>query len=124
MTLKLDETNPLATKVQTRGGRSARIITVECEAVYQDVHQPIVALVGDGEFQSVLTFSIDGSFRGIEDDPNDLINMVQVGWVNHYENGRVERFNSRDGADIAARTSGMKRVACLEFSFVEGEGLE
>lgn len=115
MTLVLDKDNPLATKVQTRDGRKARIICVDRAGYYT----PIVALVVNDNGEDIVCCERDG--RSIPRG-DDLINVpvTHKRWINIYP-CLSAAFKSRKEADDAAYAD---RIACIFVEFKEGEGLD
>ena len=79
MTLKLDPHNPLATKVQTRDGRKARIICTDANCA-----RPIVALITTVVgVEEVRTHILSGRYFNDVESPSDLINVPETksSWV-------------------------------------------
>lgn len=78
MTLILDKENPLATKVQTRDGRKARIICVDKVGGL-----PIIALVYNKHnyindcFESSISYTLQGGYHNDSDSQFDLINVPE-----------------------------------------------
>jgi hypothetical protein len=73
MTLILDKENPLATKVQTRDGRKARIICVD----RKDEVSPIVALVmHHDKSEYTVNYMADGKYN-MHENCDDLINVPE-----------------------------------------------
>lgn len=128
MTLILDKDNPLATKVQTKDGRKARLICVD----RKDRAYPIVALIDIEASEVACAFTTNGHFFKEGSDPEkDLINasVTIKRWVNLYKNtdGQIYPgagwFETRAEADSAATHVPADRVACKEIEITEGEGL-
>lgn len=83
MTLKLDH-NPLATEVQTRDGRKARIICAD-----RTGGMPVVALINDPSIVYEIVRAYDADGKVIEGDTNltkdDLVNIPMTWWINVYD---------------------------------------
>ena len=106
--------------VQTRDGRTARIICAD-----RKHGLPIIALVDEDE--SVERFRADGTYyeQSSPSSPDDLINIPEKRWaVLHYEivldRHYVEIFHDEDKAKAWARKNSHS-FACLEYT--EGQGL-
>lgn len=122
MSLILDPINPLQTGVQTRDGRTARLLCTDRSA-----GNPIVALIKEGASENVQTYPMSGISN--HDHSYDLINVPQKheGWINVYP-GPINVYpgpgsglhNSKEKADGAAASH---RIACIKVEFTEGEGL-
>lgn len=118
MTLVLDKDNPLATKVQTRDGRKARLIAVDRKSEFS-----IIALFENGECEGFGVFLSNGrAFKNVE-SRIDLINVpvTHKRWINIYPYLSAA-FKSRKEADEAAIN--LDRIACIFVEFKEGEGLD
>lgn len=113
--MSFDPTKP----VQTRDGRSARIICTDRDSIY-----PIVALVRElnGE-ESVSFHTNNGRVTPHYGGPSrvDLINVPEkhVRWVNFFPRD-AEVYDSREEADEDATA---ERIACVRVEFKDGEGL-
>ncbi len=119
---KLDPTKP----VMLRDGRKAKI--------YQVHHNQIHGAWCDNGGNSWMLgcWNLDGEF-GFTNKGFDLINVpekpkVIEGWVNVYEseNGTFyfsNLFITNQLADVERLSSAKSRIACVQVSFTEGEGL-
>ena len=123
MTLTLDKDNPLATKVQTRDGRKARLICVDKKSQYW----PVMALVTADCKEYTVEFTAAGmANQNGEPSTADLINVPveHRRWVNfiRWADGVVSAYSyeTRRQADLAATPA---RIACVEVVFKEGDGL-
>ena len=124
MTLILDPVNPLATKVQTRDGRKARLICVDRKG--SDC--PIAALTEyDYGSREAIQWCTRGGYynnNGITSD-DDLINapVEHRVWQNWYKNSAGPwscTYSTRESADGNCDAG---RIACVEVVFKEGDGL-
>lgn len=124
MSLKLDKDNPLATKVQTRDGRPARIICTNRKGEF-----PIIALITEADgLESYLAYTADG-FLWSNKSPHssDLINVPvkHVWWLNIYNGPTCGTLQpTKELADLNSLSNYYNRIACIKVSFTEGEGLE
>lgn len=129
--LKLNEKNPLETKVQTRDGRKARIICVDRVGP-----QPIVALILTCNAEHSETYNPNGKYTvfGNEESSSDLINAPETferrGWVNVYPTAVKGVFENiyiaNEAADFHRQQHGTTRIACVEVVVkgTVGEGVE
>lgn len=81
--MTFDPTKP----VQTRNGRAARIICTDVKGEW-----PIIALVTDGQRETVLSYKKSGSaYDDKREDRSDLVNAPECVWVNVYrsKNGEI-----------------------------------
>ena len=113
---KFDPTKP----VQTRDGRKARIICTD----YKGSIQPVIAIIDEGDRESVHWYNKDGRFLTIaQETRDDLINVPEKRkvWVNINSSGSTYGYQCREVADEMADS---RRIACKELEYYEGEGLE
>lgn len=100
--------------VQCSSGRGARILCTDAPGDY-----PIVALVEqpDGAWYPFTFTKYGHRPSGLR-----LVNVPvkRTFWLNVYENGDVYRCSCRAAADAIKRPH---RIACLEITYTEGEGL-
>ena len=72
-----DPTKP----VQTRDGRKARIICTD----RNDTEFPIVALVNDGVYEEIKSYSSEGAYlHTMDESASDLINIPETKYLNVY----------------------------------------
>lgn len=113
-----DPTKP----VQTRDGRSARIICFDRKC---DNGNTIIALVNNrfNDDESITLYMSSGRMNHINDCESDLINIPekQTGWLNIYSDNYCFVYNTKDEADKCA-TKG-ERIACIQITYFEGEGI-
>lgn len=114
----LDLTKP----VQTRDGRTARII---CTDAKTSSGFPIIALVADASGNEFLvSHTSDGYYNSSKDKHNNnLINIPEKHemWVNCYPGLTARDYLTRKAADYAATPA---RIACVKVTWTDGEGLE
>jgi len=115
MTLKLDPNNPLATKVQTRDERKARILCAD----FQDPMYPIIAAVqqaSEGSGETIFFFRSDGQLLA-EAGGIDLINIPP-------EPRKVERwFNVYDDVSLVGLAHETERQAHEDIATHRGKYL-
>lgn len=108
----------LTKPVQTRNGRPARIVSTSLRGPY-----PIAAIVSlEGGHEAVISLTPEGRFTvGDGECAFDLVNVPETHtfWLNIYEN-RMFRHPSRGRANLLAEAD---RIACVEVTYTEGEGL-
>ena len=128
-TLILNTANPLATRVQTRDGRKARIVCVDTK----NQEFPIVALIlqSDGTELPVLVTADGGYCIGDEESARDIINAppppeVREGWVNLYEcagkpgfYAAISTFTDRASAYEARSLQGNAYLATVKITFTK-----
>jgi hypothetical protein len=109
-------------KYQTRDGRAVRILAVDIPSC-----EPVAACVYDEHGGAgVYSYSADGAFNTGPNSPWDLIPVPvkRTGWVNIYSEedyGCHYKFSeTREGAD---KRAGSDRIACVQITFTDGEGL-
>lgn len=118
MTLTLDKDNPLATKVQTRDGRKARLVAHNLRGAYW-----LAAVVDCGQTDAFVLASKDGRVIGTQDFPADIVNEP----VEHRL--KLHIYRRRAGDLCVFLTDGVlfdeptARIACVEVVFREGDGL-
>ena len=122
--MKIDFDKP----VQTRDGREVRIYTTEGKTK----HYPVIGeLCSDGNWH-VRTWTSGGTdirwssstVVGLKDEGGDLINVPEkhTVWINFYRGAASLSIHHADKASAdEAVTEG--RIACIEVTFTEGEGL-
>jgi len=111
--------------VQTRDGREVRIYT----RAGQNSIYPVVGEVSCSVSWTVVRWTIEGRYVKNETDNNDLVNIPQQHTyaANFYKpapgskRATIYLFNNRSDANEAATDS---RIACIDVTFTEGEGLE
>lgn len=111
--MTFDPTKP----VQTRDGRSARIICTDKKG-----EAPIVALVSaiSGDSEITYSFFLDGSFYCDDGTyPLDLVNTPEEKtlWLNVYHDGVVNHLTK----EVAERCAGQNRIACIKVTYKEGQ---
>lgn len=119
LTLKLNADNPLATKVQTRDGRKARIICTDRRSVL-----PIVALIQEPDgTDSVYCYRVDGLSREGEGRPVDLVNVPEkrVLWINCYHNSFPTTHATMENADRKATLGSLRRTERLCIPYTVGQ---
>lgn len=119
-------------QVKTRDGCEVRIYTNEGRLM----HYPVVGEYRNGDGFQIGRWTSEGhwSCSCIHAEDRDLINVTQkhTVWVNVYEDESrkpsqvLACFNlcsyiRKDDADRSARRD---RIACFQYTFTEGEGLE
>ena len=123
-TLVLDKENPLATKVQTRDGRKARLLAVDLKSHSHKF--PIVAAVlqSDGT-EYIEIFYEDGRKYQANDSGYDIVNtpVTHEVWMNCYPRSGDGKqsdigWSTRKEADAGAAPT---RIARLHVTFVEGQ---
>ena len=111
--------------VQTRDGREVRIYTTEGS----HRARPVVGEIGgDDQAPPILCrWYGDGSNELDRQDDSDLVNVAQqyTVWVNAYQSSRASgvhfcAFRTRVEADEHVLKD---RIACIQYTFTEGEGL-
>lgn len=118
--------------VQTRNGRSARIICWDAAIMFHQIVHPIVALVkkSDG-LERMHTFTALGKFYGDDSDDDDLdLVMAPVkkrGWINIYPASSDEAVSASGGCGNVYKTKELAdeyatfdvRIACIEIEWEE-----
>lgn len=108
-------TTDLTKPVQTCDGQSVTILTTERD----DPSHPVVGMTEAGV---ILTYTLKGKIYSIgRDHELDLVNVPEkhTFWLNIYEDRQVSH-PARSHADYFA---GHGRIACVEVTYTEGEGL-
>ncbi len=129
---------------QTRDGRKARVVT----SLEGTADQCLVVCIMQPFGKEMLgRYELDGSFwNNKANDPADLINIPakRSGWVNVYDKPHphlnvnddqpvvfwsgVAAYTSKADAEKwaqhAFKAFGLCRIACVQITFTEGEGLE
>lgn len=108
----LDLTKPL----QTRDGQPVTILTTE----RPDSLHPVVGMTNAG---LILTYTAQGKvYSGGREHELDLMNVPErrTIWLNIYQNQPPREYSSRDQANFFADPG---RIACIEVTYTEGEGL-
>lgn len=111
-------------KYQTRDGKPVRILAVDAIG-----HLPVIALISrGGPEELILRLTSEGNvWPPPEDHPYDLVVAPReiTGWMNVYK-GQPDQGSiytllpSKEQADIE---SGPHRIACIQVTFKEGDGL-
>ena len=117
MTKEFDLTKP----VQTRDGRTARILCTDREGW----EWPVVALIKSKTgIEGVCSYLRSGRLKGASESTLDLINVPEKRtlWLNVYTSGSVSSPGHRSKA-IASTHAHRTRIACIEITYEEGEGL-
>lgn len=106
--------------VQTRDGRSVRILCTDMEGG-SDTVAGIVKDTDSG-FETAESWRPDGRYFS-DESPTDLVNVPErhEAWVNGYSDGACFAHRTREDADENA--SHIRRIACIKVEFEEGEGL-
>lgn len=117
----LDLTKP----VQTRDGRSVRIIETNFKG-YSDT-LTIVAIVWDSTVNQEVIHLYTPDGKTNNNSKWDLINIPEkhTRWINIFPTGHnSENYKTKEEADrIYNGVNISKRIACIKIEFEEGEGL-
>lgn len=119
MTLKLDPENPLATKVQTRDGRKARILCVDCKT---DKYTIVGLITMPSGKEYTESWTPDGSAYIASPCEDDLINIpeTQSWWVPVMKGNCLGApWIDKDGAAQTAKMYGGERL--IEIRMCNGE---
>ncbi len=107
--------------VQTRDGREVRIYTTEGKTK----NYPVIGELRSDGCWHIRTWTSGGRAAvGLKDEGGDLINVPEkhTVWINFYRGAASMSFHHADKASAdEAVTEG--RIACIEVTFTEGEGL-
>lgn len=106
----------LSKPVQTRDGQPVTIFTTE----RPNSPYPVVGMTNEG---TILTYTAQGkSYSDSREHALDLMNVPErrTIWLNIYENRPPREYSSRDQANFFADPG---RIACVEVTYTEGEGL-
>lgn len=107
-----DPTKP----VMLRSGWAARIICTD----FKGISASIIALIDEGNFESVHSYTEKGWYFPNETSPRDLINIPtkKEGWINIYPDMKcsVTIHASKNDADGCA---GSDRIACVRIEWEE-----
>jgi len=115
---------------QTRDGDHVDLIAVDVPAVTLTGDTVVGVATIEGE-PVLWSWQSNGSWLTEDgcDNPSDLIEVPQAvtRWVNVYRVGSVRFSESRYDADFYAAklyaSSGYARIACIQVTYTEGEGL-
>lgn len=123
MTKPFDPTKP----VQTRNGKSARILCTNRKPDRFLGDRPIIALTDHGSGEIAEYFFADGR-RSLDISSADLVNIrtKYFGWVNVYGSGDPngyrysgDIYHTEEAANFAASSSGTSRVSCAKIEWEE-----
>ena len=94
----------------------------------ETVAAAVMTGVDEGE-EIILTYFADGRYFEDETNENDLLEVRPkvTGWINVYEKGRMhtERVsNVHPTKEAADRGAARGRIACVQITLHEGDGLE
>lgn len=110
--------------VKTRDGCEVRIYTNEGRLM----HYPVVGEYRNGDGFQIGRWTSEGhwSCLRIHAEDRDLINVPQkhTVWVNVYKSHNSLSILNYDSRRIADQLVQEGRIACIEVTFTEGEGLE
>jgi len=111
----LDLSKPL----QTRRGEKAELVYDRLTGDY-----PLAVIVHfDDGTNDVLTYTREGNLYTDADSSSNLVNVPvqRTLWLNIYKSGgEILPHPSRERADLSASDD---RIACIEVTYTEGEGL-
>lgn len=104
-------------KYRTRDGKDVRVLCVDRKS---KCGFSVVALVGEGDFESTISYRAEGNvFLGGTKSALDLIEVKpkQFVWINLYPS------MDHHTKELADKNAGDNRIACIRVEFEEGEGL-
>ena len=110
-------------KYKTRSGRDVTIMCTEARGNY-----PVIGIVHDEDCDKAYCWEVDGRYSSKYEGGLDLIEQPEVHtrWINFYANGTggsvstYTQWRTRTDADAHQY---MGRIACIQVTFKEGEGL-
>lgn len=106
-------------KIETRDGRSARIL---CVNRINDAF-PIVALIRNSDMEEVRTYTKDGKYRQDKNDNLDLFfaPIKKEGWINIYHHEGLNSTSSKGIFDTKEEALKLRLKNCVDTVQIEWE---
>lgn len=123
--------NIVLTRDYISGGRPAKILSISQPGPF-----PVVAVVtnpdgsmttgfytADGKAAPTGSVSNPGTVGILTTGPNDLVPalVAHTYWLNFYADGRTYRYDTQAAANLGTDLG--RRIACVQVTFNEGDGL-